>query len=57
MKKKKALSRRQRALRNIMIAVLVIVLHVSVSSYSLTPHMALEYAKKTATVSMTLPRW
>lgn len=45
MKKKKALSRRQRALRNIVIAVLVIVLHVSVSSYSLTPHMALEYAK------------
>lgn len=42
---KKLTTRRHRALRNIVIAVLVIALHFSISYYSLTPVLALEYAK------------
>lgn len=45
MKKRIVLSRRQRALRNIAIALLIIVLHASISTYTLTPQLALEYAK------------
>ena len=45
MKHKKILTRRQRALRNFVIALVIILLHTSVSGYSLTPHLALEYAK------------
>ena len=45
MKRKKILTRRQRALRNFVIALVIILLHTSVSGYSLTPHLALEYAK------------
>lgn len=45
MKKKRLTSHRHRALRNIVIAVLVIALHLSISYYSLTPMLALEYAK------------
>ena len=45
MKGKKILTRRHRALRNLVIALILIVLHTSVSGYSLTPGLALEYAK------------
>lgn len=45
MKKKIVLSRRQRALRNIAIAVLIIVIHSTISAYALTPMQALTYAK------------
>lgn len=45
MKGKKILTRRHRALLNLVIALILIVLHTSVSGYSLTPHLALEYAK------------
>lgn len=46
MKKKKMTTRRYRALRNIVIAVVIVALHTSVSAYSLTPQLALEYAKE-----------
>lgn len=45
MKKKKLVSRRYRALRNIAIAVLVVAIHASINYYALTPMLALEYAK------------
>lgn len=45
MKEKKILTRRHRALQYIVIALIVILIHTSVSGYSLTPHLALEYAK------------
>ncbi|MBR5571278.1 MAG: hypothetical protein IKV99_01355 [Oscillospiraceae bacterium] len=45
MKQKKMITRRQRAIRNIIITLVVIVLHTSISGYSLSPHIALEYAK------------
>lgn len=43
---KKVTTRRHRALRNIAIAVIVIVLHSCISYYSLTQMMALKYAKE-----------
>lgn len=45
MRKKKIVSRRHRALRNIAIAILVVAIHASISYYALTPLLALEYAK------------
>ena len=46
MKKKRLVSRRHRALRNIAIAVLVILLTRYVNLYSLTPMQAIEHAKE-----------
>lgn len=46
MKKKRLISRRQRALRNIGIAVIVILLTRYVNLYSLTPMQAIEQAKE-----------